>query len=890
MRRWWIVGVFLSALAPLSALPPLATPLEIARPVVNLGPPPEFERSTNLYNLASVGERVLFFASSETSTDVLWSTDGTTAGTRVVRDPIPGLGSHGGSVSNLVAAHDRAFFYTLDPTGDRLWVSDGTAAGTVPLLSLGAREPADSFVSERYRGGPLGRDFLLLRSVAESDVEVLRVDGSGDGPQLLATLAGGTFGLTPQVFSGRSRAYFGLSKNGQVERWTSDGTSSGTRRVGTFVPVTSQPFPPAPVVVGDRLFSVEEDGVHGAELWVSNGTAAGTVRLTDLGPGRESARIEILLQGERAAWFWRRTEETYELWRSDGTATGTRRISAPPTFDPRLIGELGTGLLVEADGVLSLLRADRSPRPLAHGIRACGESVRVGRFLYFAGRDSRRGCELWRSDGTAEGTALVAEFRAGEAGGISTLLPLGSRGVLSVASNAFGIPELWTTKGTASRRIARPRDVFRSGSPAFLAASDRGLLFVANRSTRRGLWLTDGTAERTRLLRTGPDWFFNDEVPRNLVPLRGTQGELGERLVYRAPTALEGLDLDGGNGEPTVATVSGSFGFGSDDETLQSFWQWEERAYFLQMSPSYQVELWRTDGTAAGTTRVKELFYAPISLFGGVAYIPSFTFVPTARGLYLLFLEGSEVWRSDGTAAGTGKVFDLDETEEASAQFLLTGVDLGGDLLFTTWGSQTGVGFWRPSAGELGAERIAAPILFTLPRKLVVLGDRAYFAAADGAGLELWVSDGATYAGCHRVADINPRRAGSSPRELTVVGDSLFFTADDGVHGRELWRSDGTSEGTVRVADLAPGAATSYPQHLAAVGDRLVWAADDQVHGLEPWIVDARGEHPALLADVASGELSSSPANFTAHAGALYFTAGRPRLGRELFRVDLPRD
>ncbi len=165
MRRLLSLWVVLGALAPLGgsaqsplAVPPtvpvtapLAAPLATARAVVNLGPPPEFERSTNLYNLASVGERVLFFASTETSTDVLWSTDGTTAGTRIVRDPIPGLGSHGGSVSNLVAARDRAFFYTLDAAGDRLWQSDGTTAGTVPLFSYArAKEGCEPFTTPRH--------------------------------------------------------------------------------------------------------------------------------------------------------------------------------------------------------------------------------------------------------------------------------------------------------------------------------------------------------------------------------------------------------------------------------------------------------------------------------------------------------------------------------------------------------------------------------------------------------------------------------------------------------------------------------------------------------------------------------------------------------------------
>jgi ELWxxDGT repeat protein len=180
----------------------------------------------------------------------------------------------------------------------------------------------------------------------------------------------------------------------------------------------------------------------------------------------------------------------------------------------------------------------------------------------------------------------------------------------------------------------------------------------------------------------------------------------------------------------------------------------------------------------------------------------------------------------------------------------------------------------------------------SLPRQLTRSGNLAFFTTADGAGTELWVSDG-TPLGSRRVQDIAPGPRSSYPQELTVVGNRLFFTADDRIHGREIWSSDGTAEGTSMVADVAPGLETSFPQHLAAIGGgeipvRLAFGADDGVHGLEPWIALADGTGAALFADVAPGDASSSPAEFTSIGDRLYFAAGIRRTGRELWKATIP--
>ena len=95
-----------------------------------------------------------------------------------------------------------------------------------------------------------------------------------------------------------------------------------------------------------------------------------------------------------------------------------------------------------------------------------------------------------------------------------------------------------------------------------------------------------------------------------------------------------------------------------------------------------------------------------------------------------------ELWKSDGTAAGTVLVKDINPGSASSEPSNLTNVN--GTLFFT---------------------------------------------ADDGAhGIELWKSDG-TAAGTVLVKDINPGSAGSDPPRLTNVNGTLFFSANDGTHG-----------------------------------------------------------------------------------------------------------
>src|SRR5262249_21905522 len=158
---------------------------------------------------------------------------------------------------------------------------------------------------------------------------------------------------------------------------------------------------------------------------------------------------------------------------------------------------------------------------------------------------------------------------------------------------------------------------------------------------------------------------------------------------------------------------------------------------------------------------------------------------------------------------------------------------------FTANDGTDGVQLWKSDGTAAGTVMVTAinPNGDSNPAYLTNVNGTLFFSANDGTdGVQLWKSDGTT-TGTVMVTNVNSGGGGLKPVNLTTVGGTLYFTADDGTHGRELWKSNGTAAGTVLARDINPGSAGSSPANLTSVNGVLFLSANDGTHGNQLWVV-----------------------------------------------------
>jgi len=447
-----------------------------------------------------------------------------------------------------------------------------------------------------------------------------------------------------------------------------------------------------------------------------------------------------------------------------------------------------------------------------------GQLVDAGGTLFFTADDGIHGRELWKSDGTAAGTALVKDIdpdRYRYYDDLYDLTAVGGTLFFTVKDGTHG-RELWKSNGTAAGTVLvkdiNPNDQQLGGGPKYLTAVGDTLFFTARDGTHgRELWRSNGTAAGTVLV-------------KDITP--------GNSYYY-------GYPYRPGSYRHHSLTAVGN--------TL----------FFVAKDGTHGQELWRSDGTKAGTVLVKDIYpggyssgyYGPADLaaVGGRLF---FTAEDSAR-------RGAELWRSDGSRAGTVLVKDI-KPGDYSSSYPSYGTDVGGTSFFTADDGSHGRELWRSNGTAAGTvlvkdikPRAAGDFDYSShPDSLTGVGRMLFFTADDGNhGYELWKSNG-TKAGTVLVKDIQLADYSSNPGGLTALDGRLFFTAGDGTHGGELWKSDGTKAGTVMVKDINPCARAYGPAWLTDVEGRLFFAATDGTHGRELWKSNGTKAGTVLVKDI----------------------------------------
>jgi ELWxxDGT repeat protein len=413
--------------------------------------------------------------------------------------------------------------------------------------------------------------------------------------------------------------------------------------------------------------------------------------------------------------------------------------------------------------------------------------LNVNGILYFTGDDGIHGKELWKSDGTAAGTVMVKDINVGTGRGVTGNL-FNVNGVVYFSGYDVGHgSELWKSDGTEAGTVLVKDVLPGSDNGVFLYSSEgvaaNGIFFfqAGDGVNGRELWKSDGTEAGTvMIVDINPGKYTSgilkgfpyESIPDQFAEMNGT--------VYFTAS-------DGGN--------------------------------------AFDTELWKSDGTVAGTMKVKDVPGTdirpkdPINLNGTLMFTAD-------------WYGHNQLWRSDGTDAGTFVLADI-----PSPQFDQYYAILNGSLIFSR-----GLQLWKSDGTSAGTSVLLSGQTYMVTN---VNGTVFFFVVNASNKLELWKTNGTT-AGTIMVKDL-PLPQANYPFMTGKAGNKFVFEFDDGVHGRELWWSDGTSAGTQLMQEFEPGTGGITCFGITEAGGKVYAEIVNSAYGNELWVENVGSNIPLPL-------------------------------------------
>ena len=427
----------------------------------------------------------------------LWRTDGTPPGTSryavaQVTGEVRAIGNYvyfGGADADLSNADDP-------------WRSDGTVNGTLRLIDLGKRVELSSTEWDfEELSGSVYFKHAYRKNWNQSPVfNLMHTDGTVSGTGVLSPISGGMMDL----ITAGSNLYITLHTS---DLWISDGTSNGTVLLKDICPGSGgcsvEPYTPMPRPYSDTYYSRPHimngvyyarfaDGTNGDELWKSDGTAAGTVMVKDINSGSGSSWPCMFAEMDGVLYFAAYDATNgYELWRSDGTTAGTALVK------------------------------DINPTGNSEPLWITAVSSTAGDYLLFSADDGVNGRELWISDGTTAGTAMLKDINASGSSNprFTTFanreyrcsdedymnIMTSYNGVAYFAAEDGSGYELWRSDGTASGTY-KLVDIHPNGgsNPLFVTEVNGKILFFAYEPGTGNEWYSYDPTKPVNLVQNTP--------------------------------------------------------------------------------------------------------------------------------------------------------------------------------------------------------------------------------------------------------------------------------------------------------------------------------------------------------------------------------------------------
>jgi uncharacterized delta-60 repeat protein len=728
--------------------------------------------SSNPSLLTVMGTNLYFVADDGTNGAELWKTDGTVVS--LVKDINTNAGT-GSNIKYLKAIGTKLFFWANDGTnGERLWCYDGTSTIIVTPASFLPASPIYDLNGKAL--------FAATDWYAATGVEPWVSDGTPGGTARFDVTAGTNSGFHGEEFGVLgSFGYFmgGTMDAGSQNLFRTDGTS--------VVNFNAVRLPRKFVTAGTNLFFVGNNGQYG--VWKTDGSAVTLVAKPNTDAYWNSSYPPTNLINVNGTLYFTSPDSTLSpytnyLWKSNGTTT-TRL--ATKGMIPQNLAEIGGVLYFTIGG--DLWQSDGTDAGTVNipittsGTAGTTASValNINGTTYFVADDGVSGAELWKSDGTDAGTILVKDINPGINGSQPANLTEYNGKLLFTANDPTNGNALWISDGTETGTT--PLMTALDQVPQSFAVVNGLLYFNASKDYLTGdeLWSSDGTVAGTVMVKDINSSYAGSSGPRNLTNVNGT-------LFFAADDGTHGAELwkSDGTAVGTVMVKDINPYYGSSPTYLTNV---GGMLFFAADDGTNGIELWKSDGTDAGTVMVTDLNTSATGASSNPVWL-------TAIGGKLYFAAddgtyGYQLFVSDGTAGGTSSPKTINPTLSKNAfdQYISPMfTELSGVAYFAADDGSSGVELWKSdgtAAGTVQVKDIYPGAPGSSIASMTISNGALYFSANDGvSGAELWQSNG-TAAGTVVAADILAGSSGSNPSFLVSSGPYLHFFADDGTHGNE---------------------------------------------------------------------------------------------------------
>jgi ELWxxDGT repeat protein len=222
--------------------------------------------------------------------------------------------------NELVSTSERAFFVSSAPFGTGVSAADPATSSIAHLAGINYHYSP----IEIFRMFPMGED-VYFSGRHEVNYQLLKSDGSPEGTTVVKKLAlsGIPNPIVSQPSNGKMLFHSDINPHGNL--WITDGTASGTVALGNYSPpLHMRKIPIESTALGSQIVFVGHDATNGYQPWITDGTASGTMLLKNIQPGGSAVPHNSLINADQYVYF--RADDGvhgFELWRTDGTSEGT---------------------------------------------------------------------------------------------------------------------------------------------------------------------------------------------------------------------------------------------------------------------------------------------------------------------------------------------------------------------------------------------------------------------------------------------------------------------------------------------------------------------------------------------------------------------------------------